>query len=86
MSNGKKLRRSRDDKMIGGVAAGTAKFFDIDVTVVRVVWALSAVFIGFGFLLYLIMWIVVPEEGSDRGVANDIVDTVSPQDDAVEEE
>ena len=75
MSNGRQLRRSRDNKMIAGVAAGTAEFFDIDLTMVRVVWALTIILGGFGVLAYLIMWIVVPVDGSDRGVADDVVDS-----------
>ena len=75
MSNGRKLRRSTDNKMIGGVAAGVADFFDIDATIVRVVWAIAALFGGFGIILYLIMWIVVPEaEGQAGGQADDVAD------------
>ena len=64
MSNGRKLRRSTDDRMIAGVAAGVADFYDIDTTLVRVVWAISAVFGGFGIVLYLVMWIIVPSADS----------------------
>ncbi|HEU4319011.1 MAG TPA: PspC domain-containing protein [Acidimicrobiia bacterium] len=85
MSNGRQLRRSKDNRMIAGVASGVAEFFDIDVTVVRVVWALTIIFGGFGLLAYVIMWIVVPEEGSDRTVANDIVESVSKKDEPAEE-
>lgn len=85
MSNGRQLRRSKDNRMIAGVASGVAEFFDIDVTVVRVIWALTIIFGGFGLLAYVIMWIVVPEEGSDRTVANDIVDSVSKKEEPAAE-
>jgi len=57
-----KLMRSRTDRKIAGVCAGFAEYFDIDVTVVRVVWLIVALFGGGGILAYLIAWIVMPEE------------------------
>lgn len=58
----KKLYRSRDDQMIAGVCAGLAKFLGMDVTIVRLVFALFALAGGPGVLLYFVMWVVVPEE------------------------
>ena len=57
----KKLKKSTN-KMIAGVCAGIAEYMDIDPTVVRVVYALLAVFsAGFpGLLLYLILCIIMP--------------------------
>jgi len=86
MSNGRKLRRSRDNKMIAGVAAGVAEFFDLDATIVRIVWVLMVVLAGFGGLLYVIMWIVVPMEGSDRTIANDVVESAGKPQETTEEE
>jgi phage shock protein C len=59
----KKLYRSRNNRMIAGVCAGLAEFFGIDVTVVRLVFAAGAL-LGFGsfILVYLVMFVVVPEE------------------------
>jgi phage shock protein C len=57
-----KLMRSRTDRKIAGVCAGFAEYFDIDVTVVRVVWLIVALFGGGGVLAYVIAWIVMPEE------------------------
>ena len=59
----KRLYRSRTDRMLGGVCGGLAAYFGVDPTLVRLVFALLLVFGGSGFLLYLILWIVVPEEG-----------------------
>lgn len=57
----KRLMRSLGDRKIGGVAAGMAQFFGLDPTLVRVLWVLGIVASGgFGFLAYLILWIVVP--------------------------
>ena len=58
----RKLMRSRTDRKIAGVCAGFAEYFDLDVTVVRVVWLIVALFGGGGILAYIIAWIVMPEE------------------------
>jgi phage shock protein C len=58
----RKLMRSRADRKIAGVCAGFAEYFDLDVTVVRVVWLIVALLTGGGFLAYIIAWIVMPEE------------------------
>jgi phage shock protein PspC (stress-responsive transcriptional regulator) len=56
----KRLMRSSRDKKIGGVCAGLAEYFDLDPTIVRVVWLLAILFAGTGFLVYIILWIVLP--------------------------
>ena len=56
----KKLTRSKN-QMIGGVCAGVAEYFDWDVTLVRVAYAILFFFFGVGFLLYLVLWIVMPK-------------------------
>lgn len=58
----RKLMRSRANRKIAGVCAGFAEYFDLDVTVVRVVWLIVALFGGGGFLAYIIAWIIMPEE------------------------
>src|SRR5271166_3417096 len=57
-----KLMRSRTNRKIAGVCAGFAEYFDLDVTVVRVVWLIVAFFGGGGIVAYIIAWIVMPEE------------------------
>ncbi len=56
----KRLMRSSRDKKIGGVCAGLADYFDLDPTIVRVVWSLALLCAGTGFLVYVILWIVLP--------------------------
>lgn len=58
----RKLYRSRDDRMLSGVAAGLGEFLTLDPTIVRLLFVLSTLFGGAGLLIYLVMWIVVPEE------------------------
>jgi phage shock protein C len=61
-----RLYRSRDDRVIAGVAGGVADYFGMDPSIVRVVWAVLTLFSGgLLFLLYIVMWIVVPEEPFD---------------------
>lgn len=56
----KKLMRSRKDQKIGGVCAGVAHYFDIDPTIVRVIWAVLAFCYGTGVLAYIILWLIAP--------------------------
>lgn len=60
----KRLYRS-PDKMIAGVLAGIAEHFDMDPTIVRILYVLVSIFsAGFpGLLVYIILWAVIPERG-----------------------
>jgi phage shock protein C len=58
----KRLYRSQKDRMLGGVCSGIAKYFNIDPVLVRVAWVVGFFVGGFGFLAYIIAWIIVPEE------------------------
>lgn len=51
-----------DEKMIAGVCAGFARYFKIDVTLIRIAWLAAVVLAGTGLLAYLICWIVMPKE------------------------
>ncbi|MBN1630079.1 MAG: PspC domain-containing protein [Thermoleophilia bacterium] len=58
----KRLYRSRADKMIGGVCGGLGEYFEVDPTIVRVLWVAVTLFGGAGVIAYLILWVIVPEE------------------------
>jgi len=58
----KKLYRSRNDRMLAGVAGGLADYFGIDSVLMRVIFVLVFFLGGSGLLAYIILWIVVPEE------------------------
>jgi phage shock protein C len=58
----KKLYRSAKDRMLGGVCAGLAQYFNIDPTLVRVLFVVILFLGGSGILAYIILWVVVPEE------------------------
>jgi phage shock protein C len=56
----KRLARSSTDKKIAGVCGGLAEYFDLDPTLVRVLWLLVVLCGGAGILAYLILWIALP--------------------------
>jgi phage shock protein PspC (stress-responsive transcriptional regulator) len=56
----KRLYRDPDHRMLGGVCSGVAAFFDLDTTLVRVIFVALLAFAGAGFWLYIVLWIVAP--------------------------
>lgn len=60
----KKITRSRNEKMIGGVCSGIAEYLNIDPVLMRVMWILVTLFSGivFGIIVYIILLIIIPEE------------------------
>jgi phage shock protein PspC (stress-responsive transcriptional regulator) len=58
----RRLERSVTDRKLGGVCAGLADYLDMDVSLVRVLAAVSICFYGIGLFAYLVAWIVIPEE------------------------
>ena len=59
---GQGLFRSRTNRVFGGVAAGIARSLNADPAIIRLIFALLIIFGGGGILLYLILWIAIPEE------------------------
>ena len=57
----KQLMRSGRDTKIAGVCAGVAHYFDMDPTIVRVIWGVLAFGYGAGVVAYIILWIIAPE-------------------------
>ena len=57
----KRLVRSTNDRKIAGICAGVADYFDLDTTLVRVLWLLATLVPGPNILAYIILWIAVPE-------------------------
>src|SRR5215831_2256381 len=62
MDGPRKLYRSRTNRQLAGVCGGVAEYFNIDATLVRVLFVVFAVLGGPGLLAYLLLWIFVPEE------------------------
>ena len=57
----KKLYRDGDDKFLGGVSSGMAHYFSVDVIWIRLAWLIAAFGFGFGFIVYPILWILLPQ-------------------------
>ena len=60
----KRLYRSRDERILGGVCGGLAEYLHTDPTLIRVLFVLFALAGGPGIIAYLIMWVIVPLEPS----------------------
>ncbi|HPE42457.1 MAG TPA: PspC domain-containing protein [Bacteroidales bacterium] len=62
MNNVRRLYRSTTNKVLGGVCYGMANYFNMDPTIVRLIWVLFTLLGGAGILAYIICWIVIPSE------------------------
>jgi phage shock protein PspC (stress-responsive transcriptional regulator) len=65
----RQLRRSADDRMLGGVAGGIARYLAVDATLVRVIIAALVLLNGAGLALYGAAWLLIPEDGEDQSLA-----------------
>jgi phage shock protein PspC (stress-responsive transcriptional regulator) len=70
------LRRAYHGRMLAGVAAGIADYFDVDPTIVRVAFVVSTLFGGAGIAAYLACLLLIPEEGTDESIASSLLDSV----------
>jgi phage shock protein C len=61
MEEPRKLYRSQTQRMIAGVCGGLAEYFNIDATLIRILFLLFAVFGGSGLVIYVVMWLIVPD-------------------------
>ncbi|OFW67446.1 MAG: hypothetical protein A2Z12_03315 [Actinobacteria bacterium RBG_16_68_21] len=73
-----RIRRSRSERMVGGVAGGIAEHLGVDPVLIRLAFVALA-FAGVGILLYVIGWIVIPEAAADAPP----VDSRSPSESAM---
>lgn len=68
----KRLFRSRSERWLAGVCGGIGDYFNIDATVIRILFILFGLVFGSGLLFYIILWILIPLEP-------DVVDSVPAQ-------
>jgi phage shock protein C len=78
----KRLYRSETDRQIAGVCGGLADYFNVDVTLVRIIFVLLLLSAGPGLLIYIALWIAVPNESVVKGkplqkAKNDELDPLS---------
>lgn len=58
----KRLTRSMDDKILGGVCGGIARYLEVDPTLIRVLWVLAIFLMGGGILAYIVCWLLIPAQ------------------------
>jgi phage shock protein C len=61
MEEPRKLYRSQNQRMLAGVCGGLAEYFNVDATLIRVLFLVLAVFGGSGLVIYVVMWLIVPD-------------------------
>ncbi len=62
METAKRIYRDPQNKLIGGVCTGLGNYFNVDYSVIRIIWLLLFLFGGIGLLAYIIAWIIIPEK------------------------
>jgi phage shock protein C len=77
----KKIYRSSKDYMLAGVSGGLGEYFNIDPVIIRIVFILLAFGAGSGFLIYLILWLIIPKKTSlknksDKGRVDSFADEI----------
>ena len=70
------LRRAYHGRMLAGVAAGLADYLGVDVTIVRVAFAVFTFLGGAGIPAYLACLLLIPEEGTDESIASSLLDSL----------
>ncbi len=61
-SRSRKLYRRADDKVLAGVCGGLADYFDLDTTLIRVLWVIFSLFYFIGVIVYIVLVLVIPVE------------------------
>jgi phage shock protein PspC (stress-responsive transcriptional regulator) len=70
VNGSKTLYRVRQGRIVAGVCSGMGEYFGVDPNLVRVIFAVVAILTGgFGALLYLAAWALIPEEGEKQSLA-----------------
>ena len=77
-SDYKRLYRSREERMISGVCGGIAEYFEMDPTIIRLIFVLLAMAGGPGLIAYIILAIIIPEKPMDDQASSVSYEPVSP--------
>jgi len=85
MDSTKRITRSQSERMLGGVAGGLAAYFGIDPLIVRIGFIVLALMNGFGAMLYLVLWVLVPNEDSPADARGNVQVAVSEMQAALEQ-
>lgn len=71
----RRLRRTRTDRVLAGVCSGAGEFFGIDANMIRLALAILCLLGGSGVLIYLIGWLLIPEEGEAASIAENMINS-----------
>jgi phage shock protein C len=85
MNGTKRITRSQSDRLIGGVAGGLAAYFGIDPLMIRIGFILLTLLNGFGTILYLVLWILVPNEDSATDARGNVQVAINEMQAAIEQ-
>lgn len=72
-SGPRKLRRTRDGRIIAGVASGIGAYVKLDANIIRLALAIATFFGGAGAFIYAAGWLLIPEEGEDRSILENFI-------------
>ncbi|MFF5109835.1 PspC domain-containing protein [Streptosporangium sp. NPDC000509] len=70
----KKLQRTKDGRIIAGVASGLGRYIGVDPNIIRAALAIATFFGGLGIAVYAIGWVLLPDERKDRSLLQDVID------------
>jgi phage shock protein PspC (stress-responsive transcriptional regulator) len=70
MTNPKRLYRSRTDRKIAGICGGMGQYFGVDPVIFRIIWLLLLLGMGAGLVVYLVLWLVIPNEPQASAAAS----------------
>jgi len=70
----KKLYRSTKDRWLAGICGGIAEYFELDPTIIRVLFVVFSLFAGGGILAYIILWLIIPQEPETSEPAVDVAE------------
>jgi phage shock protein PspC (stress-responsive transcriptional regulator) len=73
-SSARTIERPHAGRMVAGVAAGIAEYLDVDVTLVRIVLVVLALFGGLTIPLYIAAWLLIPDEGAETSMGEDLIE------------
>lgn len=73
MNQSKRFRRSDSNRLLAGVCGGIAEFLGVDATIVRLVFVVLTVFGFSGVFIYLLAWLIMPAEGEQRSLLEQII-------------
>ncbi|MFA1546837.1 PspC domain-containing protein [Actinomadura chokoriensis] len=71
-NTGKQLRRTHEGRMLAGVCSGAARFLGVDPNILRLGLAVFTLFGGAGIGIYILAWVLIPEEGEPTSIAEDL--------------